>query len=98
MAIAVSPQVAAPQRGTGRGPRQGAISLQHPSGGPPCSATRSPRSGPDDLLVIASQLATRARSWPGMTRPTRRRWELMAVSEAFEAWIIAWPPGGAIDL
>jgi hypothetical protein len=22
----------------------------------------------------------------------------MAVSEAFEAWVIAWPPGGAIDL
>jgi hypothetical protein len=54
--------------------------------------------GLDRLKSIAVRLAARASSWPGMARPTQRRWELMAVSDAFEAWVIAWPPGGAIEL
>jgi predicted metal-dependent enzyme (double-stranded beta helix superfamily) len=33
-----------------------------------------------------------------MTQAVRRRWELMAVTETYEAWVIAWPPGGAIEL
>jgi hypothetical protein len=28
----------------------------------------------------------------------RRRWELVAASETFEAWIIGWPAGGVIAL
>jgi hypothetical protein len=54
--------------------------------------------GSDELLAIAVGLATSATSWPGMTRPIHRRWELMAASSTFEAWVIAWPPGGAIEL
>jgi len=27
-----------------------------------------------------------------------RRWQLIRRTEAFEAWVIAWPPGGEIDL
>jgi hypothetical protein len=53
---------------------------------------------PDALLAIALRLAVRAPSWSGMARPVRRHWDLMAASDAFEAWVIAWPPGGAIEL
>jgi hypothetical protein len=52
----------------------------------------------DTLLSIAVELAPRAPAWPGMARPRRRRWALMAASEVYEAWVIAWPPGGAIEL
>jgi predicted metal-dependent enzyme (double-stranded beta helix superfamily) len=50
------------------------------------------------LLAIAEGLAPSARRWPGMAEPTRRVWDLIAASEAFEAWVISWPPGGAIEL
>ncbi len=53
---------------------------------------------PDRLTALALVLATYAPSWPGMTRPERRRWDLMTASDDFEAWVIAWPPGGAIEL
>jgi predicted metal-dependent enzyme (double-stranded beta helix superfamily) len=33
-----------------------------------------------------------------MARPSGRRWDLMTASDGFEAWVIAWPPGGAIEL
>jgi Cysteine dioxygenase type I len=52
----------------------------------------------DRLMSVARLLAARAPGWPGMTRPAYRRWDLMAVTDNFEAWIIAWPPGGAIEL
>jgi predicted metal-dependent enzyme (double-stranded beta helix superfamily) len=29
---------------------------------------------------------------------TTRRWELLAASATFEAWVIGWPPGGTIAL
>ena len=51
-----------------------------------------------ELLAIAEGLAVAAPSWPGMNRPARRVWDVMVASEAFEAWVIAWPPGGAIEL
>lgn len=54
--------------------------------------------GSDELVAIAVGLATSATSWPGMTWPIHRRWDLMAASSTFEAWVIAWPPGGAIEL
>ena len=50
-----------------------------------------------ELLSIAEGLAVSARGWPGMKRPTRRTWDLMVASDAFEAWVIAWPPNGAIE-
>jgi predicted metal-dependent enzyme (double-stranded beta helix superfamily) len=50
------------------------------------------------LLAIARELTDSAQEWPGMTEPTRRVWELMAASQDFEAWVIGWPPGGAVDL
>jgi mannose-6-phosphate isomerase-like protein (cupin superfamily) len=54
--------------------------------------------GAGELLAIAEGLAVVAASWPGMDRPTRRVWDVMVASDAFEAWVIAWPPGGAIEL
>jgi mannose-6-phosphate isomerase-like protein (cupin superfamily) len=54
--------------------------------------------GAVELLTIARGFATCARWWPGMARPTQRTWDLMAVSDWFEAWVIAWPPGGGIEL
>ena len=51
-----------------------------------------------ELFAVAEGLALSARWWPGMDRPTRRIWKLMVASESFEAWVIAWPPGGAITL
>jgi hypothetical protein len=54
--------------------------------------------GADELLAIAEGLAVSAPGWPGMDRPTRRVWDIMVASDAFEAWVIAWPPGGAIEL
>jgi hypothetical protein len=54
--------------------------------------------GSDELLAIAVGLATTATSWPGMARPIHRCWDLMVASSTLEAWVIAWPPGGAIEL
>jgi mannose-6-phosphate isomerase-like protein (cupin superfamily) len=51
-----------------------------------------------ELAAIAEGLARSADSWPGVRRPARRTWDLMVASDAFEAWVIAWPPGGAIEL
>ncbi len=98
MAIAVSPPAVHPQRGRVAGLRQVAISAPFDSRGPVVGSPHGAHHGPDELLGIAVGLATRAESWPGMARSTRRRWDLMAASEAVEAWVIAWPPGGAIEL
>jgi predicted metal-dependent enzyme (double-stranded beta helix superfamily) len=43
-------------------------------------------------------MATTARTWGGSVGLTTRRWELVAASDSFEAWIIGWPPGGTIAL
>jgi hypothetical protein len=72
----------------------------------PASAPHRAREigGSDELLAIAREVATRAPSWPSMARPAfgspliRRRWDLRPASGTVEAWVIAWPPGGAIAL
>lgn len=53
---------------------------------------------PSDLLAIAVELAQTAQLWPGMRKPRRPVWELMASSQGFEACVIGWPPGGAVEL
>ena len=47
---------------------------------------------------MAAGLTATAVAWPGMTGVTGRRWELMAASDTFEAWVIGWAPGGTIEL
>jgi hypothetical protein len=54
--------------------------------------------GPSKLLAIAKELAYGAEHWPGMRELDRRVWELIDSSQDFEAWVIGWPPGGAIEL
>jgi hypothetical protein len=53
---------------------------------------------PSMLLAIARGLADSAQHWPGMGNPSHRVWDLMVASPDFEAWVIGWPPGGAIEL
>ena len=53
---------------------------------------------PSTLLAIARGLADSALHWPGMGNPSHRVWDLMVASPNFEAWVIGWPPGGAIEL
>lgn len=55
-------------------------------------------AGPADLLAVARDVARTARRWPGNDRPTGRRWYRAAVTHRFEAWVIAWPVGGSVDL
>lgn len=52
---------------------------------------------PSTLLAIARGLADSAQHWPGMGNPSHRVWDLMVASPDFEAWVIGWPPGGAIE-
>jgi Cysteine dioxygenase type I len=53
---------------------------------------------PSTLLAIAGELADSAQRWPGMGKPNHRVWDLMVAYPDFEAWVIGWPPGGAIEL
>jgi predicted metal-dependent enzyme (double-stranded beta helix superfamily) len=53
---------------------------------------------PSGLLAIARGLTHDIQDWHGMRESTKRVWRLLASSEAFEAWVIGWPVGGAIEL
>jgi hypothetical protein len=46
---------------------------------------------------VASRLAPAVR-WPGAPSTERREWRLMARTPDFDAWLIAWPSGGKVDL
>jgi len=54
--------------------------------------------GREEMQAMAEGLARHALQWPGMVGMTTRRWELLAASDTFEAWVIGWPPGGTIAL
>lgn len=58
----------------------------------------APAPGSEELQALAEGLAPSALRWPGMAGITGRRWELLAASDTFEAWVIGWPPGGTIEL
>ena len=53
---------------------------------------------PVELLATAQQLAHVATSLPGMNDPCERCWRTIAANEHFEAWVVAWPVGGTIEL
>ncbi len=57
-----------------------------------------PVPGGRELLAMAEGMAPSALGWPGMEGITSRRFELLASSDTFEAWVIGWPPGGTIEL
>jgi hypothetical protein len=46
---------------------------------------------------VASRLAP-AVHWPGALDAQRREWRLMARTPDFDAWLIAWPSGGKVEL
>ena len=50
-----------------------------------------------DPREVASHLAPSVR-WPGALDTRRRAWRLMARTPEFDAWLIAWPKGGKVDL
>jgi mannose-6-phosphate isomerase-like protein (cupin superfamily) len=51
-----------------------------------------------ELLVVARGLATSASSWPGTAHPETRSWRTVAATDRYEAFVIAWPVGGSIEL
>lgn len=53
---------------------------------------------PVDLVAVAHGLVDVARDWPGAVDPPQRCWQLLAAGPGLEAWAIAWPVGGAIEL
>jgi|ERR1700722_8018153 len=55
-------------------------------------------SHPRDLQALSQRFVPLARSVPGMTGLTSRRWQILRQTEAFEAWVIGWPAGGEIEL
>src|SRR5580658_6628042 len=59
--------------------------------GPPARRTRV---NPQE---VASRLAPAVR-WPGAPATERREWRLMARTPDFDAWLIAWPSGGKVEL
>jgi hypothetical protein len=51
-----------------------------------------------ELLEVAEGLARSADTWPGLADPVERCWRTVAVTDRFEAWVVAWPVGGAVEL
>ncbi len=98
MAIAVSPPAARPPSDRVSGSRKVAMPLPFPVPGPAIDVEHDGHCSPDELWTIAESLVPCAVSWPGMSRPSRRRWALIGRSPTVEAWVVAWPPGGAIEL
>lgn len=60
----------------------------------PRHRTNPHRIDPQD---VASRLAP-AVHWPGALDVTRRSWRLVARTPDFDAWLIAWPSGGRVEL
>jgi Cysteine dioxygenase type I len=70
------------------------LSVQLPPSVFPTPAVRRSRVNPQE---VASRLAPAVR-WPGAPATQRREWRLMARTPDFDAWLIAWPSGGKVDL
>jgi len=64
-------------------------------GGP--AGSRPERRARLDPREVASHLAPSVR-WPGALDMRRRSWRLMARTRDFDAWLIAWPKGGKVEL
>ena len=64
--------------------------------GPGVGGVPGPRASVDPAEV-ASRLAPVVH-WPGALDTARRSWRLMARTPAFDAWLIAWPSGGRVEL
>jgi mannose-6-phosphate isomerase-like protein (cupin superfamily) len=80
----------------------------HPSGHGSASVDRRGRVGPPagrrspagrhvDPAAVARRLHAVVR-WPGALDVPERAWRLIAQTDDFDAWLIAWPGGGTVDL
>jgi predicted metal-dependent enzyme (double-stranded beta helix superfamily) len=58
------------------------------------ASVRRPRLDPRE---VANRLAS-AVHWPGALETQSRTWRLMARTPGFDAWLIAWPKGGRVEL
>jgi len=58
------------------------------------ATVRRPRINPRE---VARRLAP-AVQWPGALDTRSRSWRLMARTPDFDAWLIAWPKGGKVEL
>ena len=65
-----------------------------PEAGAGSSSWRPTRVDPRE---VASRLAP-AVHWPGALDRQRRTWRLVARTPDFDAWLIAWPSGGKVEL
>jgi mannose-6-phosphate isomerase-like protein (cupin superfamily) len=54
--------------------------------------------GTAQLRLIAEGLARTAGDWPGLREPVERTWRTVAATDRYEAFVIAWPVGGTIEL
>src|ERR1700722_6369603 len=63
----------------------------------PMQTAGDPNS-PRGLQAFARHLASEASAVHDMTGTNARRWKLISRTKSYEAWVIAWPPGGKIDL
>jgi len=67
----------------------------------PLRAVRAPGArvlDPAELLPIAEGLAATAPWWTDLRDPETRTWRTLVATDAFEAFVIAWPAGGSIEL
>lgn len=78
----------------------GRTSIVTPQRGPGVAPVGDAAAVPrrEELQAMAEGLATTALRWPGLPGFASRRWEVLALSDTFEAWVIGWPPGGTIAL
>jgi len=81
--------------GAPAGPRPGEVADPGPLAR---SADRPPWPGEVGLLALARGLTRNVGLWPEVFAPAERVWHRMVSSDDFEAWVIGWPPGGAIEL
>ena len=61
-----------------------------------CRAAAGPRGG-----VVPTEVASRlapAMQWPGALDVEDRSWRLVTRTAEFDAWLIAWPTGGKVEL
>ncbi len=63
----------------------------------PREASEGPGLGTRALTLLAMRWS-RSAEWEGLKAVETRSWRLFARTEACDAWLIAWPVGGAIQL
>jgi predicted metal-dependent enzyme (double-stranded beta helix superfamily) len=61
-------------------------------------AVTEPNMTGGDLTAMARHLASEPVVHDFSPDPASRCWKLIVESRTFAAWVIGWPPGGAIDL